>query len=271
MNTRSKKFAIVATMLAAGLTLSACSSGADSGVTGEDGSETRTIRVATSNDAPFSYVDEATGELTGIDGEMMNAMAEELGWEIEVVITDFQTLPQTIRSDKADIIVDAMYITEERQKVLNFSDTWYLQGEGMLVPAGSDLKSREDAEGKLLGAVTGTAHAELAQSLTDTADVKLFETQANLIQALANGQVEAGFTDQAVVAWSLIQNPNDKVELVDPYDPFFPGNIGAGFRQDAESDELREKLNGALADLKASPKYLEILKKYGLAESNMAE
>ncbi|TDP88883.1 extracellular solute-binding protein (family 3), partial [Leucobacter luti] len=163
------------------------------------------------------------------------------------------------------------YVTDERKKKLAFTDTWYYQGEGMLVPADSTLANREEAEGLTLGAVTGTTHADLALTLTDESDLKLFDTQANLIQAVANGQVDAAFTDQAVVAWSLVQNPNDKVKLVTPYEPYFPGTIAAAFRQDAESDELREELNGALADLKATPQYLEILKKYGLGEDNVAE
>ncbi|TDP89041.1 extracellular solute-binding protein (family 3), partial [Leucobacter luti] len=136
---RRTKFALAtASLAAASLLLSACATGA---TTGSDGSEdgTRTIRVATSNDAPFSYVDEATDELTGIDGDMMMAMADQLGWNIEVTVTDFSTLPQTILSNKADIIVDAMYVTDERKKKLAFTDTWYYQGEGMLVPADSTL------------------------------------------------------------------------------------------------------------------------------------
>ncbi|QIM15310.1 amino acid ABC transporter substrate-binding protein [Leucobacter insecticola] len=225
----------------------------------------------TSNDAPFSFVDEKTGELTGIDGEMLNAMAEELDWNIEVVVTDFATMPQSVLSKKADLIADGLYVTEDRQKTLSFSDTWYTQGEGMLVPANSTLTSRDDAKGKSIGVMTGTTHLEIAQSLTDEKNIKMYDSQANLLQAVANGQVDAAFTDQAVVAWSLVQNPNDKVKLVSPYEPYFPGTIAAAFRQDSDSDELREALNGALADLKATPKYLEILQKYGLGSDNAAK
>ncbi|GAA1569929.1 substrate-binding periplasmic protein [Leucobacter aridicollis] len=266
--TMKKKFSLIAALAVSALALSACSSAAPES---QDGDAERTVKIVTSNDAPFSFVDESTGELTGIDGEMLGAMAEELNWKIEVVVTDFATMPQTVLSKKADFIADGLYVTDSRKETLAFSDTWYYQGEGMLVPADSTFTSRDDAKGKTVGVMTGTTHLEIAQELTDEAHIKQYDSQANLIQAIANGQVDAGFTDQAVVAWSLVQNPNDKVKLVSPYEPYFPGTIAAAFRQDADSDAMREELNGALANLKASPKYLEILQKYGLGEDNIAE
>lgn len=266
-----KKTAVIAALAAAALMLSACSSAADTKGDAAEKDGARTVTVVTSNDAPFSFVDEKTGKLEGIDGEMLNAMADQLGWNIEVVVTDFATMPQSVISKKADLIADGLYVTDARKKTLDFSDTWYYQGEGMLVPADSKLTSRDDAKGKTIGVMTGTTHLDIAKELTEEKNIKMYDTQANMLQAVANGQVDAAFTDQAVVAWSLVQHPNDKVKLVTPYDPYFPGTIAAAFRQDDESDELREALNGALADLKATPQYLEILKKYGLGEENVAE
>lgn len=86
---------------------------------------------------------------------------------------------------------------------------------------------------------------------------------------MANGQVDGAFTDSAVLAYSLVQKPNDKIKLVDPYKPYFPGSIGAGVRQD--DPELLTELNSGLADLKKTPQYVEILKKYGLTESNASQ
>ena len=270
MITNRKKCGVVALLASAALALTACSAGS-SGEESEGNGEARTIKVAISNGAPFGHIDEKTGELAGIDGEMLTAIAEAQNWDLEIVVTEFATLPQTVLSKKADFIGAEMYVTDERKKTLNFSDIWFTQGEGMVVPADSDLTSREDAEGKTIGVMTGATHLEIAQSLTDEGHIKMYDSQAALVQAVANKQVDAAFTDQAVVAWSLVQNPNDKVKLVSPYEPYFPGEIAAAFRKDEESDKLREEMNQALADLKASPKYLEILEKYGLNEDNAAE
>ncbi|WP_022884727.1 substrate-binding periplasmic protein [Glaciibacter superstes] len=233
----------------------------------QSGEEQKTITVITSNDAPFS-MDDGDGGLTGIDGDMITAIAETNGWKIKVFVTDFNTMIPALQSNKGDVIVDAMYITDERAKEINFTDTWYIQGEGMLVPGDSDLKSRDDVKGKVLGAQTGTVFAEFIESLGGS-DTKFFDSQAAIIQAVENGQVDAAFTDSAVVAYSLVQNPNDKVKLVTPYEPHFPGKIGAGIKKD--NPELLEDINTGLAELKESPDYLEILKKYGLGEDNVAE
>ena len=225
------------------------------------------ITIATSNDAPFSFTD-PSGKLQGIDGEMINAIAAQKGWDVEVFTTDFNTLIPALKAKKADAIVDAMYITDARKKEISFTDEWYTQGEGMLVPAGSTVTARDQLQGKVIGAQTGTVFVDFIKTLGGS-DTKFFDSQAALITGVANGQVDAAFTDSAVLAYSLVQKPNPKIKLVDPYKPYFPGSIGAGVRQD--DPELLTELNAGLADLKKTPQYLEILKKYGLTESNASK
>jgi polar amino acid transport system substrate-binding protein len=253
--------------LAAGLALalSGCGGGDAEQQPGAEGIEE--ITIATSNDAPFSFTNDA-GELVGVDGEMLNWVADKKGWEVEVFVTDFATLIQSVKTDKADVVVDAMYITDERKEQVNFTDTWYQQGEGMVVPSDATMTSREDAKGTVIGVQTGTAFIELAESL-EPKEIKYFDSQAALLKAVENRQVDVIFTDAAVVAYSLVQNPNDEIKIVDPYEPFFPGLIGAAVPKD--DPELLEELNEGLAELKESPEYMEILKKYGLTESNAVE
>jgi polar amino acid transport system substrate-binding protein len=268
MNTKilRKRFAALVPMgVAVALAMTACGSGGG-GSTG--GGEQKTITIATSNDAPFSFTDQATGELKGIDGEMMNAIAEAKGWKIKVFTSEYATLIAALNAKKADAIVDAMYITDDRKKQINFTDPWYTEGEAMVVPADSTLASRDDVKGKVLGAQTGTVFKDLVDSLGGS-EVKLFDSQAALLAAVENKQVDAVFTDSAVIGYSLVQKPNPKLKLVSPYEPYYPGIIGAGVRK--EDSQLLQDLNSGLADLKKTPKYLEILKKYGLGEANMAQ
>jgi polar amino acid transport system substrate-binding protein len=250
------------------LAMSACGSGGGSTGASTGGSEQKTITIATSNDAPFSFTDQASGELKGIDGDMIKAIADKKGWKIKVFTSEYATLIAALNAKKADVIVDAMYITDERKKQINFTDPWYTEGEAMVVPADSTLASREDVKGKVLGAQTGTVFKELVDSLGGS-QVKLFDSQASLLAAVENKQVEAVFTDSAVVGYSLVQKPNPKLKLVTPYTPFYPGIIGAGVRKD--DTQLLQDLNSGLADLKKSPQYLEILKKYGLTDANMSK
>lgn len=252
-----------AVALLSSLVLTACGGGSASS-SGSDAERT-TLKIATSNDAPFAFVQD--GELTGIDGEMINAIAEEKGWEVEVFTTEFATLIPALKAGKADAVVDAMYITDERKKEVDFTDTWYTQGEAMLVPADSAVTSRDQLAGKVLGAQTGTSFADFINTLGGS-DVKLYDSQATLIKGVANGQVEAAFTDSAVVSYSLKQNPDPDVKIVSPYEPYFPGTIGAAVPKD--DPQLLQDLNEGLADLKKTPQYLEILERYGLTEANQA-
>ncbi|WP_426938435.1 ABC transporter substrate-binding protein [Pseudarthrobacter sp. S3] len=261
------RFATLVPMgVAVALALTAC--GATGGAASGGGTEEKTITIATSNDAPFSFTDQATGELKGIDGDMINAIAEAKGWKVKVFTSEFATLIAALNAKKADVIVDAMYITDDRKKEINFTEPWYTEGEAMVVPADSNLASRDDVKGKVLGAQTGTVFKDLVDSLGGS-QVKLFDSQAALLAAVENKQVDAVFTDSAVIGYSLVQKPNPKLKLVSPYEPFYPGLIGAGVRKD--DTQLLEDLNSGLAELKKSPKYLEILKKYGLGEANTSK
>ncbi|TFD21350.1 ABC transporter substrate-binding protein [Cryobacterium sp. TMS1-13-1] len=266
MNPFAKRLKVLVPMALIGvLALTSCA--ADTTDAGADDA-TRTITIATSNDAPFSFTDATTGELSGIDGEMFLAIAEQQGWNVEVFVTDFNTLIPALMADKADVIVDAMYITDARKEQINFTDPWYMQGEGLLVPADSTVKNRDDVAGLVLGAQTGTVFLDLIDTLGGS-ETQYFDSQAALITAVENGQIDAAFTDSAVLAYSLVQKPNPKIKLVSPYEAYFPGTIGAGLRM--EDTELLADINAGLADLKATPQYLEILQKYGLGEDNLTE
>lgn len=251
-------------LVASALALSACSAPAPEATAAKSN---RVITIATSNDAPFAFTDSA-GNLTGIDGEMWLEIGKCNGWDTKVFITDFATLIPSLTAKKADIIVDAMYITDKRKETINFTDPWYIQGEGVLVPAKSTVKTRGDLKGLKLGAQTGTVFADFIATLGGS-ETKFFDSQAALIAAVENGQVDAIVTDAAVLGYSLVQKPNNKIKLVLPYTPFFPGIIGAGTRK--EDTELLAGVNKCLGELKASGKYLEILKKYGLGEDNVSK
>ncbi|OYO22084.1 amino acid ABC transporter substrate-binding protein [Enemella dayhoffiae] len=209
-----------------------------------------------------------SGQLTGLDGEMMQWIAKKNGWTIEIVGTDFATLIQTVKTKKADIVVDAMYITDERNQQVSFTDEWYTEGEGIVVPVDSTIKSREDVKGKVIGAQTGTFYAKQAANWGGK-EIKYFDSQAALLKAVENRQVEVIVTDSIVAAYSLKQNPNDKIKLVSPYTPEEIGHIGAAVRP--EDGELLQQMNDGLKALKASPDYATIMKKYGVPETNYAK
>ena len=240
--------------------------GGEGAAAGGEGGGGRTLVVGTSNDAPFSFHDPGSNELKGIDGEMITAIAEDKGWEIEVYDTDFATLIPALEAEKIDVVADAMYITDERKQKVNFTDPWYKEGEGIVIREDTtDISGAADLAGKVIGAQTGTVSLDYAKTRGGSERREL-DSQAALLQALKNDQVDAIVTDSAVAGYALEQDPESGLELILPEPPHFPGTIGAAVRKD--DTERLEELNAGRAKLKADGRDLEILEKYGLGEAN---
>jgi polar amino acid transport system substrate-binding protein len=247
------------------LALSSCAGSSSAG----SAAEGRTITIGMAEEAPYAYTDTATGKLIGIDGEILTRIAEAKGWKIKTFATDFATLIPALEAKKADLVVDCMFITDQRKEKINFTDPLYLQPESMVVPEGSAIASASELKDKVIGAQTGTVYAEWAKTLGGR-ELKFFDTNAALFAAVENSQVDAAFTDSGVAGWTVVQKPESKLKIVSPYKPHFAaeGIIGAGVRK--EDTELLAELNDGLAELKKTPVYVEILKKYGLSEQNAA-
>lgn len=256
----TRRTILTSAAVAAALVLSSCSGGSMAGT-----EQKKTVTIGIAEEAPFAFTDPATSKLAGLDGDILRLIAEKQGWHIKIFVTDFATLIPALKSKKADIVVDGMFITDARKQEINFADPLYRQPEGMIVPAGSTLSSKEDVKGRIIGVQTGTVYGPWAETL-GASELKYFDTQAALITAVENGQVDAAFTDSALIGYSLVQKPNQKIVNVSSYQPSFEGLIGAGVRK--EDAPLLSDLNAGLAELKKSPEYLEILNKYGLSGAN---
>lgn len=249
-------------LVAAGL--SGCS--ASNGAASSTSSATRTVTVATSNDAPFSVVDQQTNIFTGIDGDMLTAIAKLEGWNLKGYVSDFSTLIPAIQANKADLVVDAMYVTDARKQQVDFSDPWYNEPETIVVKKdNTSITDKNSLAGLTVGFTTGTVFTDIVKNIA-TKEVKYYDNQASLIQGVLNGQIDAAVTDSALVAYSLKQNPNQNIKMVSPYTPVFPGVIAAAARKGDTT--LLSELNDGLKKLKSSGEYTQILQRYGLDSSH---
>ena len=249
------------------MAMAGCSSTSSSspGVSGATGTQ-RTLTVGTSNDAPFAFHDAGGTSLKGIDGQMIEAIAKSKGWKIQIYDTDFASLIPALQAKKIDVVVDAMYITPKRQAVVNFTSPWYSEGEGIVTRSDtSGITGAADLKGKVVGAQTGTVYLDYAKTL-GASSLRVFDSQAALLQALQNKQVDAVVTDSAVAGYAIAKDPKGGLKLLLPNPPHFPGTIGAAVRK--EDTALLAQLNAGVAALKASGEDLAILKQFGLSEAN---
>lgn len=226
------------------------------------------LLIGSSNDAPFSYTDIETGELKGIDIEILREICKRLGIpDIQMKVIDFSNLLVELNNNNIDMVVDAMYVKEERLQIAAFTDKWYQEGEAVVIPADSAVASKEDLKDKTIGAQPGTTFYETAQKWLDEGRIgKLdaYDSQATLMTAVNMGKVDAVVTDGIVAGYTLSSDSSLKLKLLSPYEAEASGQIGAAVR--FEDKAFLEEVNQVLNDMKEDGTLLEILKDYGLTE-----
>ncbi len=244
-------------------------------ITSDDGTFSRiksagSLKFGTSNDQPFAFFDNKTGKITGIDADMLLAMLEKLGIPGHSVLqVNFDGLIPGLLAGRMDMISDAMYITEKRKQVIDFSDGWYQYGETLLVKKGNpkNLHSLADLKGQTVGGQLGTVYLAWLNDVQG-AKVMSYPTVSDMLRDLMIGRLSAGLLDAPVASYAMSQNPAyaEAFEMVGDYTPKETGVIGSGFRKDEGS--LREAVNWALKAIKADGADLKVLQKWGLSEQN---
>lgn len=150
---------------------------------------------------PFGYIDRTSG-LQGFDVDMAQYLARAL-FENErslelVAVTSGNRIP-FLYSGWIDIIVAAMTITDERRKVLEFSEPYFFAGSLLLVPKGSPIQSLVDLKGKTVAVIKGSVQEkDLEQVAPEAKQVKLAEIP-QAMSALKKKQVDAFCQDDIVI------------------------------------------------------------------------
>ncbi len=226
------------------------------------------ITIASSNDAPLCYQDIDTGELAGIDIMIFEEACERLGIpEIQMKVIDFSNMLVELNNNSVDMVVDAMYIKDERLDIALFTDVWYQEGEAIVVKKGSEFTTKESLAEASMGAQPGTAFYETAEKWLEEGKIKElvgYENQATLMTAVNTGKVDAAVTDGIVLAYTLAQDSNLDLEMLSPYEAEASGRIGAAVR--FEDKAFLEEFNAVLNEMKEDGTLLQILKDFGLNE-----
>src|SRR5690625_683036 len=105
--------------------------------------------------APMEYIDDA-GDIVGIDIEIVDAIAEEMGFEVEYKNIGWDPLFPAVNNGEVDFAVSSITITEEREKEFDFTDPYYIANQLILVPEDSDVTSFNDLKDKKVSAQMST-------------------------------------------------------------------------------------------------------------------
>lgn len=225
----------------------------------ETGSGDTYIIATDTTFAPFEFVDE-NGDFTGIDVELLDAIAANQGFNYELKSLGFDAAVQAVESQQADAVIAGMSITEERQQTFDFSDPYFDSGTTFAVLEGSDIESYDDLQGENVAVKTGTQGATIAQSMADEYGftVTTFDDSSNMYQDVVTGNSAAAVEDYPVMAYAINSGGLNLKIIGDQLEP-----VSYGFAVLADQNpELLQMFNDGLAAIKASGEYDEIISNY---------
>ncbi|RSI54401.1 ABC transporter substrate-binding protein/permease [Streptococcus sanguinis] len=220
------------------------------------------IIASDSSFAPFVFQDDSN-QYTGIDMELIKAIAKDQGFTVEVTNPGFDAAINSVQTGQADGIIAGMSVTDARKKTFDYSDPYYTANSILAVKDSSNIKSYEELKGKTVGVKTGTASQTFLEENKSKYgySIKTFSDAASMYDSLNTGSVAAVMDDEPVVKYAIKQGK----KLKTPIEGTPSGQIAFAVKK-GSNPELIEMFNNGLANLKESGKYQEILDKYLASE-----
>lgn len=251
-----KKFITMLLVVVLALSLIACGGSKTDSLTIQEGK----LIMSTNAAFPPYEMTTDTGDFEGIDVEIAGAIAKELGLELVIDDMDFDAALLAVQEGKSDIVMAGVSVTEDRQLVMDFSNSYATGIQVVIVKENSDV-TMDNLGTKMIGCQRGTTGYIYASDTPENGGygedhVTAYDNGAGAVQALLNGQVDCVIIDSAPAQEFVTANPGLTI---------LPGNwveeeyaIG----MDKGNTALVDAVNKALADLTADGTIQSIVDKY---------
>ena len=159
--------------------------------------------------APFGFVD-AQGEVVGFDVDLIRAMADMWGVSIEfVAVTSSDRIPKLVAGE-VDLVAASMTHTKDRDEFIDFSQTYFLDGQDLLVRAVSGITDITDLDGMRIAAVTGSTSIVQIETyaIQNNMSIEVFPFQdyTAALASLKDGTVDALTSDSSLLSYSAQQD-----------------------------------------------------------------
>lgn len=211
--------------------------------------------------APFEYME--GDKVVGFSHDILEAAGAKEGIKFNFVNTPFEGIFANVEKGDSDVALASITITDERKQKVDFSEP-YFQATQMIVTAakGSDVKTFKDLKTRSVSVQNGTTADLILQDLQGkgSASIKRFETMPLAFKELLSGGVDATVGDNGVVQNFVANNPGVKMNTI--VDPSFPKEQYGFALRKGRQDDLREKINKGLAEIKADGTYAKIEAKW---------
>ena len=273
-----RSFLAAAGLTAAALALTACGGSASSTASSTASSAASSEAASTSAAAELTTVEAGkltmatnaafppyemttdAGEFEGIDIDTAKAIAEKLGLELQIDDMEFDSSLLAVQQGKSDMVMAGVTVTDERQNVMDFTDSYATGIQSIIVKEDSDIASVDDLAGKKIGTQRGTTGYLYCSDDFGDENVVAYDDGLTAVQMLNNGQVDCVVIDNAPAKEFIAANPGLKLLDTAYVEESYAIGIGKG------NTELKDAINTALEELKADGTLQAIVDKYITAE-----
>ena len=214
------------------LSLAACGKGEKEQISVESG---KLIMATEAAFAPYEY--KSNGEIVGVDVEIAQAIADELGLELVIQDMEFEKAILAPHEGTADLTAAGLTVTEERKDVVSFS-VEYMQTEQVVVTKAGDTSITDEATmlSKTVGVQSGSS-SELYYSESMTGEMKAYVTYQEAADALKGSEIDCIVMDHLAAEMLVAQNLELEVQ------PFTLYEDSVAFAVEIDNDALLEKIN----------------------------
>ena len=214
---------------------------------------------------PFTFKT-PDGKPTGFDVDIANAVCEQVKRKCVFVEQVWDSMIPGLQAKKYDVIISSMSITEDRLKVVDFTDKYYNTPSKIVVKNDIKFTDLASLKGKKIGVLKGSTQEKYANAELKKAGVVVtpYEAQDQVYLDIKAGRLDGTVADVLEVQGGFLSKPEGKdYGLVGPelYIPKYFGT-GAGFAIRKGDAALKGELNGAIEAIRANGTYKKINDKY---------
>ena len=208
----------------------------------------------------FHYIDENGKDVIGgFDVDIANEIANKIGDDLVIQEMDFDALVSALPAGKVDLVISGMNPTEERAKVVDFSEVYYNSKHGILVRAedADKYQTFADLEGAKVGVQLGSTQEKIAKTEIPNVNLQQLSNINNLILELKAGKVDAIVMEKPVAEMAVKSNPELAVGK-----PIYEEQTGGNAVGIAKNNpQLLAKVNEVITELNESGKMDEYIEK----------
>ncbi|NKL21265.1 transporter substrate-binding domain-containing protein [Rhizobium leguminosarum bv. viciae] len=226
------------------------------------------LLVAYNGDMPGTGLKD--GKLIGIDGKIMNKVAEKLGVTVEPQMMEWSAEIESVKSRRVDIMHGMMGWTEQRTKAITMTDPIYYGGLLFTQKKGTGIDDFAKLKGKRVGTLQGFGFVPELKEIG--VDLRLYDTSDAAIRDLSAGRVDVLILDPPLIQYTTFKQPDlgfESLPIKEQWDlkrPSLTDKYQVVFGLSLEAPKLAGCINEAIADLWKSCGNLQAASEFGFSD-----